>query len=252
MRNIVHKLLHCAGFEVCRRQKANPDRKNFLFESDAFFFELFRRGSEVCRMDFPPGYNVERRYNTYQLFRAVEHLPGFMAECGCYRGLTGYMLCHAMKKRDAAFDGTGYLCIDSFEGLSTPSAEDAISSADYGIPGEQTGQAGMFAASLEEVKAALHEFPGITFCRGWIPQCFSLLPEQRYKFVHLDLDLYEPTCNALRYFYPRMVAGGVLVIDEYGLPRWPGAQQATDEFCAAQGIQPLALTTGNAAIFKLG
>ena len=48
------------------------------------------------------------------------------------------------------------------------------------------------------------------------------LAETRYRFVHIDVDIYEPTYACLEYFHPRMVEGGLIVIDDYGFPSWPG------------------------------
>jgi hypothetical protein len=61
-----------------------------------------------------------------------------------------------------------------------------------------------------------------------IPKSFASAAERIYKFVHLDLD--EPIKGAVEYFYPRMVKGGVIDIDEYGIPRWPGARRLLTSF----------------------
>jgi O-methyltransferase len=40
-----------------------------------------------------------------------------------------------------------------------------------------------------------------------------------------------------KHLWPRLSAGGVLIIDDYG--HWQGAREATDEFFAAQGVSIL-------------
>ena len=100
-------------------------------------------------------------------------LEGLVAECGCFRGLSSYLLCSTLQQADAAFDGSGYRIFDSFAGLSAPSREDAIEGA-----GAQVGRlrhmtrAGNFAASLDKVKFALSAFPRIEYFPGWIPAAF--------------------------------------------------------------------------------
>jgi hypothetical protein len=37
--------------------------------------------------------------------------------------------------------------------------------------------------------------------------------------VHLDLDLPGPTVAALEYFHPRLLAGGILIGDDYTDPQ---------------------------------
>ena len=53
----------------------------------------------------------------------------------------------------------------------------------------------------------------------------------RISLLRLDTDWYESTRHELEHLIPRLSAGGVLIIDDYG--HWKGARQATDEFIAA-------------------
>ena len=39
--------------------------------------------------------------------------------------------------------------------------------------------------------------------------------EDRFAFVSLDVDLYQPTAAGLKYFYPRLVNGGCTLIQGY-------------------------------------
>jgi predicted O-methyltransferase YrrM len=166
--------------------------------------------------------------------------PGCVAECGCFRGLSSSLMCHTLRLRDPAFSGQHYHIFDSFQGLSTPTQEDESAA-------QQTNActAGAFAASLEEVRHNLRDFPAITYHPGWIPLTFQRLPESRYRFVHLDLDLYDPTLSALEYFYPRMAANGIIVCDDYD---WPGERQAIEEFSSEQGAR-YTVTDSDQAVF---
>jgi O-methyltransferase len=44
----------------------------------------------------------------------------------------------------------------------------------------------------------------------------------------LDTDWYESTKHELKHLWPRLVPGGVLLIDDYGW--WEGARRAVDEW----------------------
>ncbi len=96
----------------------------------------------------------------------------------------------------------------------------------------------------------LAAFPDAALLKGWVPDVFAELPETKWAFVHLDLDLYEPTLAGLEYFWPRLVPGGVIVNDDYLSDLFPGAGIAWDEFCAAHGVGSAVLDTGQAAILK--
>jgi len=198
---------------------------------DPAFDELYLAGVLATRTSPVP---MRRRDRFLLLTRELEstlELDGAVAECGCFRGLSSFLLCGLLKKRSAAFDGGGYRVFDSFQGLSEPQAEDGLAAADPSAPSAVDVQAGRFAASLKDVQRALALFPGIEYFPGWIPHTFPR-DDARYRFVHVDVDLYQPTRDSLEYFWPRLVPGARMVCDDYN---WPGGKRAVDEFCAARG-----------------
>jgi hypothetical protein len=223
-----------------------------LYEADATFHGLRKAGLACTGSPDGGTKSIEKLYNTLQFLRLIRSMDGAVAECGCFRGLSTFMFCHYLRETKPSFDGTDVYVFDSFEGLSEPTASDRISDPKAGVVGSAFMGAGAFRAALEEVRAGLSEFPGIEFRKGWIPACFDGLSDRQYRFVHIDVDLYEPTLASLQYFYPRLAAGGVVVCDDYGHLHWPGARKALDEYCVPRGIPVLALTTGQGVIVKRG
>jgi hypothetical protein len=65
---------------------------------------------------------------------------------------------------------------------------------------------------------------------GLIPTTFAGLESSKIAFAHVDVDLYAPTKAALEFILPRMVEHGIVVIDDYGDPHYPGVATAVDEF----------------------
>lgn len=178
-----------------------------------------------------------------QLLGLTAGIPGATAEAGVFRGLGSYLICRTRRAEDAGFDGTGHFAIDSFEGLPEVAEIDG-----------PTAAKGRFSdTSVEHVRQTLATFPGVSIVKGWIPEAFDDLPEQTYRFVHIDVDLHDATRDSLHYFYPRMSQGGIIVIDDYGpWPNgaWPGCMKATKDFCAEYALAHAALDTGNAFIIK--
>ena len=56
------------------------------------------------------------------------------------------------------------------------------------------------------------------------------LPEDKWSYVHIDVDLYRPTLDSLEYFFPRLAAGGVIINDDYASPLFPGGGSGWIEF----------------------
>jgi pentatricopeptide repeat protein len=218
-------------------------------ESLALYDEIVSAGIRPCEPQFDAAYRrsleatttapyaLRRRSRFHQLYRLLEEvlpLDGDIAECGCYRGLSSHLMLSRLRRADPGYDGAGYHVLDSFEGLSEPGPEDRLVGVEP--PAQRVhlaAQRGWFAVPLEVVRQGLAEFPGVSYHPGWIPASLSGLPERRYRFVHLDLDLHDPTLGALEYFFPRLVPGAILVCDDFN---WPGERKAIEDFCARQGI----------------
>ena len=182
-----------------------------------------------------------------EFFAETAGLPGAIAECGCFRGLSAYFLCLQERRRTPGYDGTNFFIFDSFAGLSLPTEEDHIADdLENAAALRRMSVPGAFAASLAEVRNHLRDFPGVALHPGWIPDAFEGLPERRYRFVNLDVDLFEPTHESLEYFSPRLLAGGMIVSDDYS---WPGARQALEAF-AARAAVPLETTPLGQAVLR--
>jgi hypothetical protein len=208
------------------------------------FDELYDAGLRAAGMSD----NARRRprfYHLAQMFNLGRPVPGETAEVGCFRGLSSFLLCHLERQAAPGFTGATHSVVDSFEGLGPPSAEDEL-------PPEVEGR--FSTTSVEHVRRTLAEFPGVRIYKGWVPAAFIMLPERRYRFVHVDVDLYKPTRDSLEYFYPRLHRGGMIVVDDFGPwpggGKYPGCARAVMEFCEHWRLTFAALTTGNAVITR--
>lgn len=181
--------------------------------------------------------NTDRKWMVYQLLRLVAHVPGDTAECGVFRGATSYLICSA-NKQSRAGTKTHHL-FDSFEGLSQPVASDGRHWAK-----------GDLKEDVEDVRAVLAQFENIQFHVGWIPEHFHQVEDRTFSFVHIDVDLSEPTRDSLAFFYPRMEAAGIIVCDDYGISTCPGATQAVDRFLADKPEKMLLLPDGGGLLIR--
>ena len=55
--------------------------------------------------------------------------------------------------------------------------------------------------------------------------------------LRLDTDWYESTYHELKFLFPKLVKGGVLIIDDYG--HWQGAREAVDQYFKENNIHML-------------
>ena len=209
VRDVVKRGLGLFGYQLVRKPKfGSRYAKSVLYEQDDVFHDIRNAGLTRTRTLDGGLRSTEKLYNTTELFKAVRGMDGAVAECGSFKGLSSYVFCNFQRLWDPKFDGDDYHIFDSFEGLSAPSTEDHVMDERIGVVGRAVQPAGAFAGTLAEVKGALSAFPRITYHPGWIPESFVGVPERKYRFVHIDVDVYEPTKGAIEYFYPRL--GGIL------------------------------------------
>ena len=234
-------------------EAASLSKSAVLFDIDEVFAAVLRDARVATATAFGAAPNIAplqraRLFNLVHAVRMTAAVDGLVAECGCFQGLSSYAMGRYLADEQTDYDGSGFHVFDSFAGLSELTAEDRP--GDPRIPvGGRPRQAGMFAAQVDSVRAVLAAFPALQLHQGWIPAVLDEAPEGPYRLVHIDVDLHDPTRDALERLHPRLAPGGVIVCDDYGSVRWPGSRAAIDEFCARTGARMLAVSTGQAYVF---
>ena len=171
-------------------------------------------------------------------------IPGAVVECGVWRG--GSM--HAVARTlDQLGDHTRELYLyDTFEGMTEPTDKDLRhdgESASHILAGADKKSWVWALASLEDVQAGFETVPypshRLHFVKGPIEKTVPDEMPDEIAILRLDTDWYESTVHEFEHLYPRLVSGGVLIIDDYG--HWQGSRQATHEFLDRTGERLLLL-----------
>lgn len=180
--------------------------------------------------------NAGRHWMVYQLLRLTDEVPGDTAECGVYLGASSYLICSFIARSPLPKD---HHLFDSFEGLSAPARQDG-----------SHWQANDLQINSGETARRLSKFQNAYFHKGWIPDRFNEVADRRFSFLHIDVDLYEPTRDSIAFFYPRMNVGGVIICDDYGFATCPGATKAIDEYLRDKPEKMVMLSDGGGFLIK--
>ena len=170
--------------------------------------------------------------------RAARSLDGAMAEAGVLMGGSARLIC------DAKGDADLHL-FDVFETLQR--SDEAPGS---GMEAAVREHFGAVHGTRAQVERLLASYENVHFHPGLFPESApKQLAGARYSFVHIDLDLEQCVGDALAYFQPRMVPGGIIIGDDYGDA---GVRRAFATYFATCADTMIELPWGQVMIVKQG
>jgi len=173
-------------------------------------------------------------YMIYSITRSQRELDGDMAEVGVYQGGSAKIICDVKRNRKL-------FLFDTFKGLPELSDIDTLF-------GKKHWKKNQFNdTSLEAVKDYLSSYENVQIIKGEFPKTADSIGDSKFSFVHLDVDLYRSTIECLKFFYPRLVKGGIILVHDYFAD---GIQKAFKEFQQSNKIQLIELTGSQCMIIK--
>ncbi|OKJ24099.1 methyltransferase [Streptomyces sp. CB00316] len=215
--------------------------------SPAFPEDYDDEARDIIRAVKPYSMTSPERLNAFILatrYIARHNIPGDIVECGVWRG--GSMQACARTLLSVGEDERELYLFDTYEGMTPPTAEDLRRD---GRPAQELLDAQgkdrpiWAVASLEDVQAGFGHVPypkeRVHYVQGRVEDTVPGRAPEQIAILRLDTDWYASTKHELEHLYPRLVSGGVLLIDDYGY--WQGSRQAVDEFLDKTGERLLLL-----------
>lgn len=230
MKELVQKILWRFGYQIVRPNRIPPDM-------DPEF-------TPICTACIP--YTLTSIVAIFALYKSVEYIvsnriSGSFAECGVWRG--GSCMAMALSLLSLKAELRDIYLFDTFQGMTPAGPEDAnvktgTSAARHM---ERTGGPKMAYAELAEVKANLKKVPydwgRFHFMVGDVEHTLPASETGPLALLRLDTDWYESTRCEMEHLYPRLVSGGILIVDDYG--SWSGSRKAVDEYFESLPVLPL-------------
>jgi O-methyltransferase len=236
LKEFIRNQLNKRGFDIIKLDKERkwPDDFSEMQKSVILKVEPFTMTSQ------------ERIFGLIEAVKYINanKIEGDIVECGVWKG--GSMLAIAetlLKFNDK--ERRLYL-YDTFEGMSEPTEQDISfnnQKADQLLDADKDKDKNLIWAysTLDTVKQtmSLSNYPAenIQYIKGKVEDTIPTTIPENIALLRLDTDWYESTKHELIHLYPRLVKGGVLIIDDYGF--WKGARKAVDEYIAENNIQIL-------------
>lgn len=189
------------------------------------------------------GHTMVDRYRCFELWKLIEQSAkleaGSIIEVGVWRGGTG-----ALMARQAKNHGIGdrvYLC-DTFTGVVKTSEKDsAYRGGEHADTSVKTVEKLIDRMRLDNVEILEGIFPDQTGHR---------VENVRFRFCHVDVDVYESAKGVVNWIWNRMVPGGIMVYDDYGFQGCDGITRYVEEQMALNDRIVVHNLNGHAIILK--
>lgn len=171
----------------------------------------------------------------FSLVRSTSKVGGAMAEVGVFRGASARLMRQADTLRPLHL-------FDTFEGLPEPAETDVEIHVGRFEKNE-------FSCSLLQVQNNLKTCANVHFHPGLFPATGKAVENEKFSFVHSDVDLYASTRSVLEFFYSRLLPGGIILTHDFATASGP--HRAFTEFFENLPEPLIELSGDQAMIVKL-
>jgi hypothetical protein len=195
------------------------ERASFPDITDESFWEIF----EICAP-----HTLLPTENLYGLYGSVKYLcdrkiPGDFVECGVFKGGAIMMVAETLL-RHGITDKKIYL-FDTFYGFTGRTEFDiTYLGQEEGLFTTQNFRRG----TEDNLRKIDYPFDNYIIVEGDVEKTIPDIIPDKIALLRLDTDTYTTTLCELTHLYPKLVQGGVLIVDDYGWCK--GARKAVDEY----------------------
>lgn len=172
---------------------------------------------------------------------------GDFVECGVNRG---FMSSAIMSYLDWNQMDRHFYLVDTFDGIREELLSDEEKTAGYVENNRRALAQDEYVSGVDGVRRNFEEWPQAHVVQGFVPQVLRDITVTSVAFVHLDMNNVTPEKAAAEYFWPLMIKGGVMLLDDYAFIGYGLSKKGMDEFAATVGVEILSLPTGQGILIK--
>jgi hypothetical protein len=167
-------------------------------------------------------------------------IEGDFVECGVNTGILSMTVCRNLQfeKIDRRF-----FLFDTFDGIPAS----GLKGAEKALADDINGR--LYFDCFDMASRNFSAYPNAILVRGLLPESIGTAPERiAYLSIDLNSETFErQTIDAL---WPRLTAGAVVVIDDYGFAAHEAQFHMWNAFAAEKGTAVLMMPTGQGLLLK--
>ncbi len=228
---IIKRLINKFNFKIEHKNSWYKRNEHFIAEIDENELKIIKKISN---------YSMSTPANHWAIIQSIKHISknnieGDFVESGVWKG--GNLILFKIMSDKLNLNKKIY-AFDTFAGMPEPGEKDfdlKDINARQIYDNYKDKDIKWCYSTLEEVKSNIISFDkkyieAINFVKGKVENTLDdekNIPE-KISLLRLDTDFYESTKKELEVLFPKLVSGGVLIIDDYG--HWKGSKKAVDEY----------------------
>lgn len=217
---------------------------NHEFLDDPRFQRAYARGVQAVGYDYQWHWRVH-----VGLWAAAvaAKLPGDFAEFGVNRGFLSSAI---MQLLDWNSTGRRFYLLDTFAGVDERYINDDDREIGVIERNQRDIDGGFYTFDVDSVRANFAEWPNAEVIVGPVPETLPQVRSDCFAFAHIDMNCAVPEVAAAEFLWPRLVPGGIILLDDYAYVGFRSQKLAMDRFGCDKGISVLSLPTGQGLIVK--
>jgi len=166
-------------------------------------------------------------------------LEGDFVECGVNKGGFSRAIVEYLDLQKA---GKSMFLFDTFQGFDASLLSETEK--------EKYLKGHFYDDSYEFVKNVFKPFPTVNIIKGPVPNTLQDVQIDKVAFLSIDMNCVYPEEAALDFFWPKLVKGGIIILDDFAYDGFEEQYIAHKKWAAAKGIEILSLPTGQGMIIK--
>ncbi len=178
---------------------------------------------------------------------SAARLGGDFVECGVNRGFLSSAI---MQYLDWDSLGRMFYLLDTFAGIDERYISDEERKKGVMARNKTQIDTGFYVTAVESVAANFSQWKNRRIIQGPVPETLPQVDSQRIAYLSLDMNCAPPEIAAAEFFWPRLVPGAIVLMDDYAYFGYEPQKAAFDKFAEARGIPMLSLPTGQGLFIK--
>ena len=209
------------------------------------FQTAYQRGVKAANIDY--GIQWKAYIACWSALQALCAGEGDFIECGVNRGFISSTI---MTYLDWNKLNRKFYLVDTYNGIFEKILSDEERAAGYIEHNRMALARGEYVNDVEGVSENFADWPSARVVQGFVPEVLKDIPKSPVAFVHLDMNNVTPEKAAAEHFWPLMIRGGVMLLDDYAFFGYDLSKKGMDDFAKTVGIEILSLPTGQGILMK--